>query len=89
MYGGEGTLVYDFDDDTLYGGSPGDDELSEIPIPEEEAYEWTVEADFVDAIRNGGSPRTTFREGVKYMEFSEAVCRSAETGGKIELPLRT
>ena len=89
LYGSEGTLVYDFDEDALYGGSPDDGELSEIPIPEKDAYEWTVEADFVDAIRNGGSPRTTFREGVRYMEFNEAVCRSAETGEKIELPLRT
>jgi predicted dehydrogenase len=89
LYGSEGTLVYDLDEDTLYGGDPEDDDLSEIPIPEEEAYEWTVEADFVDAIRNGGEPRTTFREGVKYMEFSEAVARSAETGGTVELPLRS
>lgn len=89
MYGSEGTLVYDLEDDRLYGGAPGEEELSEIPIPEEEAREWTVEADFVDAVRHGGSPRTTFREGVKYMEFSEAVCRSAETGGEIELPLRS
>jgi predicted dehydrogenase len=89
LYGSEGTLVYNFDEDTLRGGAPDDDGLSEIPIPEEDAREWTVEADFVDAIRNGGSPRTTFREGVKYMEFSEAVCRSAETGGRVDLPLRT
>jgi predicted dehydrogenase len=88
LYGSEGTLVYDFDEDTLSGGPP-DGELSEIPATGEAEYEWTVEADFVDAVRNGGTPRTTFREGVAYMEFMEAVCRSAETGTTVELPLRS
>lgn len=89
LYGSERTLVYDFDADAIYGGAPEDDGLSEIPIPDEAADEWTVEADFMAAIRNGGEPRTTFGEGVKYMEFSEAVARSAETGGRVELPLRS
>lgn len=89
IYGSQGTLVYDFDEDIIYTGAPSDDELSRVPTPDADTSEWTVEADFVEAIRNGGSPRTTFLEGVKYMEFSEAVCRSVETKGQIELPLRT
>lgn len=89
LYGSDGTIVYDIEDDRLFAGSPDNTDVCEIEIPEEDRYEWTVEADFVDAIRNGGQPRTTFREGMAYMEFSEAVCRSAQTGGTVELPLRT
>jgi predicted dehydrogenase len=90
IYGTEGTLRYDLDDDILYAGRTDEEELSERPIPDDEAVEWSVERDFVDACRAGsGSPRTTFREGVDYMTFSEAVMRSAETGSDVRLPLRT
>ena len=47
-----------------------------------------LEADFVDAIREGTPIRfTDFATGVAYMEFTEAVARSAETGEPVELPL--
>jgi len=89
LYGSDGTIVYDIEDDRLFAGSPEDSDVHEIEISDEDRCEWTVEADFVDAIRTGGQPRTTFREGIEYMTFSEAVCRSAQTGGTVELPLRT
>jgi predicted dehydrogenase len=88
LYGSDGTIRYNLDDDTLYTGRP-DGDLSQEAISTDEAVEWTVEEDFVDAIRHGGSPRTTFAEGVQYMEFSEAVFRSVESGSQIHLPLRT
>jgi predicted dehydrogenase len=88
LYGSDGTIRYDLDEDTLYTGTRNGT-FSKEEIPEEVAVEWTVEDDFVDAIRHGGSPRTTFREGVQYMEFSEAVFRSVESGGRVRLPLRT
>lgn len=88
LYGSEGTLRYNLDEDYLYVGTT-DGDLSRVQISEAEAVEWTVEAAFVGAIRNGGSPRTTFRDGLRYMEFSEAVFRSVESGGRIRLPLRT
>lgn len=88
LYGSEGTLIYDITDDTLRGGKPNDETLTEITIPDENAVEWTVEEDFVEAIRHGGSPRATFREGTKYMEFSDAVCRAVETGSTVRLPRR-
>ena len=87
VYGSDGTLVYNLDTDTLLGAKAGDDELSEISIPEDEVNEWTVERDFVDAIRHGDCPQTAFYEGMKYMEFTEAAFRSAETGSEIALPL--
>jgi predicted dehydrogenase len=47
-----------------------------------------VEEEFISAIR-GREPvtRTPFNVGVHYMEFTEAVTRSAQTGQAISLPL--
>lgn len=90
IYGDQGTLIYELADDTIRGAAVEDDDLSELEIPDEEVVEWTTERDFVDACKAGeGSPPTTFEAGVDYMEFSEAVMRSAETGHTVELPLRT
>jgi predicted dehydrogenase len=89
IYGSDGTLVYDLENDVVRGGKPEDEGLSELPIPDGMENDWTVERDFVEAIRSGGRPRTTFHEGVKYMEFTEAVFRSVETGGEVHLPLVT
>jgi predicted dehydrogenase len=95
LYGSEGVLLYDLLADRIRGASrrrgqePGPGAaLPEIPIPAELARDWTVEADFVEAIR-GGKPIqfTDFATGLAYMQFTEAVARSAETGEPIELPL--
>jgi len=85
-YGREGTLVYDMGSKIL-GAKTGDDGLKEIPIPEDEVAEWTVEADFVNAVKGGPQGDTSFYEGVRYMEFTEAVHRSVERGGTVRLPL--
>ena len=46
------------------------------------------EADFVDAIRDGAAvTHTSFANGVKYMEFTEAVQISLNEGGRVQLPL--
>jgi predicted dehydrogenase len=45
-----------------------------------------VEADFVDAIREGRPvTHTNFEDGVKYMAFTEAVQVSLREGRKVEL----
>jgi predicted dehydrogenase len=96
LFGSEGVLSYDLLTDRIRGASrnhaqrPGRaSELEEITIPEETVHAWTVEADFIAAIRGGqGIEFTTFEAGVAYMEFTEAVARSAETGDAIPLPLR-
>jgi predicted dehydrogenase len=95
MYGTEGLLHYDLLHDRLLGAGrrSGRDaakghELEEIPIPAERARQWTVEADFVSSIRVGTPVRfTDFATGVAYMEFTEAVARSAQRGEAVELPL--
>jgi predicted dehydrogenase len=95
LHGSTGVLQYDLSADRIRGASrtrgrqaAQADELEEIPIPAEKAGGWRVEADFVDAIRGGAPIRfTDFATGVAYMEFTEAVARSAQTGMAVELPL--
>jgi predicted dehydrogenase len=49
---------------------------------------WRVEEEFVNAIRGQEKiTHTSFDDGVKYMEFTEAVTRSAQTGQAVSLPL--
>ena len=88
FFGTEGTLRLDSGSMTLRGGRRGDDALEEIDIPVEKQGGWRVEEEFVRAVR-GLEPitHTGFEDGVKYMEFSEAVTRSAQSGNKIHLPL--
>ena len=86
LFGSEGTVRVAAD--TLYGGKRGDAGLQEIPIPAEEAGGWRVEEEFVNAIRGLEKIiHTTPLSGVKYMEFTEAVTRSMQTGQAIDLPL--
>jgi predicted dehydrogenase len=94
LFGSDGVLIYDLLTDRIRGASRRSgasakmSELQEIPIPAEKAREWNVEADFVAAIRERRPIEfTTFEAGVAYMEFTEAVARSADTGEAIALPL--
>ena len=86
IYGSEGTLLYDMST-TVMGGKSGDESLRELPIPDEEISRWTVEADFVNAINGGPQGDTSFYEGVRYMEVTEAVARSMELGQTVHPPL--
>ena len=47
-----------------------------------------MEEEFINAIRGTEQVKlTTFEDGVKYMEFTEAVTRSAQSGEAVSLPL--
>jgi predicted dehydrogenase len=95
LFGSDGVLCYDLLTDRILGASrrtgqsPGRmSDVKEIAIAPEQARSWTVEADFIAAIREGTPIEfTTFETGVAYMEFTEAVARSAESGEAISLPL--
>jgi predicted dehydrogenase len=95
FFGSDGTLHYDVKNECIRGASrtrgdqPGSKEdLKNLPIPLDKVREWTVEADFVAAIREAKPVRfTDFATGVAYMEFTEAVARSAQTGTAVDLPL--
>ena len=87
IYGSEGTLHVD-GAQNVYGGQRGDDKLQEINNPEEGRAYWRVEEEFCNAIRGQEKiTRTPFEVGLHYMEFTEAVTRSAQTGQTVALPL--
>ena len=87
IYGSEGTLHVD-GAQNVYGGKRGDDKLAEIPNPEDGRAVWRVEEEFCNAIRGTEKiTRTPFEVGLHYMEFTEAVTRSAQTGQTVALPL--
>jgi predicted dehydrogenase len=87
LYGSEGTLKYEFaPQERLWGARRGENQLEEIPVPPEEAYGWHVEEEFIAAIRGQrGVEFTDFATGVRYMQFTEAVARSAASGQAIEV----
>jgi len=87
IYGTEGTLHVDGVNIKLYGGQKDDKGLSEVDIKPELAGDWRVEEEFINAIRGLEEiTHTSFQDGVRYMEFTEAVTRSAQSGKKIHLP---
>ena len=86
LFGSRGTLR--FSQNKLFGGQRNDKELSEITIPANEQGGWRVEEEFINAIRGKETiTHTSFEDGVKYMEFTEAALRSAADGIAINLPL--
>lgn len=89
LYGSSGTLKVLFGaQERIFIGRVGDAQLRELVIPANKIGGWRVEAEFIGAIR-GEEPvnRTTFPSGVQYMEFTEAVARSAASGLPVDLPL--
>jgi predicted dehydrogenase len=81
IFGTDGTLRLEVEAKRVSGGRRGDRELREIPIPTTRRIGWRVEEEFVNALRGREKiTRTTFEDGVRYMEFTEAVARSAASG---------
>lgn len=90
LYGRRGTIKLMLTpQELLLCGRVGQKELRVIDIPPEQRGSWRVEAEFVGAIR-GQEPvkLTDFTTGLHYMEFTEAVARSAATNQPVNLPLR-
>ena len=86
LYGSEGVLR--FHDGTLYHAKKTSKTLTPVRIPKREHIGWRVEEEFIQAIRGKEPIRyTTFEDGVKYMEFIEAVSRSLAQRRTINLPL--
>lgn len=86
LYGSEGTLVYPISTHQILGARAGESQLRPIDIPNDLVREWRAEADFVDAIRTGSPVSPDFEEGLRYVEFTEAVYRSARSGRSVTLP---
>jgi predicted dehydrogenase len=86
LYGTHGTLQ--FTQNKLWGGQKDDKSLSEMEIPAELQGGWRVEEEFINAIRGRETiTHTSFADGVKYMEFTEAVTQSLADGVAVTLPV--
>jgi predicted dehydrogenase len=87
IFGSEGTIHVD-NQQNIFVGRRGDRELAAHPNPPEGQARHRVEEEFINAIR-GIEPVTmnTFEIGVRYMEWTEAIYRSAESGTAVNLPL--
>ncbi|MCC6177007.1 MAG: Gfo/Idh/MocA family oxidoreductase [Chloroflexi bacterium] len=87
IYGSEGTIRYLQGSDTILAGKAGDKDLHEVQVSQEDAREWTVEEDFIAAVRQGkGSVEPSFWDGLKYMEMTQAIFDSARSGQTVNLP---
>jgi predicted dehydrogenase len=87
IFGSEGTIHVD-NEQRIFTGRRGDQALAELANPREQQAAHRVEKEFVNAIR--GRERVamnTFEIGVRYMEWTEAIYRSASAGTTVELPL--
>ena len=87
IHGSEGTIHVD-GGQAISAGKRGDSRLSPVPNPPEGQAFYRVEEEFVNAIRGTEAvSMLTFEAGTHYMEFTEAVYRSAQTGQAVHLPL--
>ena len=91
LYGSQGTIkLLLAPEEKLLVGRAGDSQSQEVEIPPEKRGGWRVEAEFIGAIRGEETVAfTNFETGVKYMEFTEAVARSAQTNQPVDLPLKS
>ena len=88
IFGTNGILRFDYDSKNLYGKQKNEEFLRQIEIPGQVEQEFDVADRFIEAIMgNIDVSHTTFEEGVKYMEFTEAVSISSNYGETIQLPL--
>lgn len=87
IYGSEGTIHVD-NAQNVFMGRRGDRELVPYPNPPESQAKHRVEEEFVNAVRGIEPVRmNTFEIGVQYMEWTQAIYRSAETRRAVALPL--
>ena len=87
IYGSEGTIRVD-ESQNIFVGRRGDKELAAFPNPPEAQARHRVEEEFINAIRGIEQVKmNTFEIGLRYMEWTEAIYRSAESGVAVNLPL--
>lgn len=74
IYGSDGSLSYDFASDEIFLGRRGETPTL-VPVPPEMQRGWTVEKDFIAAVRDPSAPRPKpdFTEGIRYMRVVDAV----------------
>lgn len=77
IHGDAGKIIYDFTRDSIAIETPKEG-VRAVEIPGELEREWSVEDDFLAAVRSRGRmrPRPDFDEGVRYMRVVQAVADS-------------
>ncbi len=87
LFGDKGMLIYDFETDKITGGRLGDKEAVPIEIPKELEQRWSVEEDFIAAVRSPANihPHPGFKEGVRYMRVVQAVADSIAGGREVAI----
>lgn len=87
IYGERGALRYDVAADVLYGARKGENfaPVAQEPAEVYDVANWTVEADFIAAIREDKPYHPDFEDGLKYMRAVSAAYESAATGQRIDL----
>ncbi len=89
IFGSDGTLTYDFATDEIFlaraPNSGTDSSPVSLNVPPEFTREWTVEQDFIRAVHDGGQPEPSFRTGVRYMTFVEAIHQSLARSAWVRL----
>jgi predicted dehydrogenase len=86
IFGSDGTLRLEADAKRLSGVRRGETALREIEIPAGQRIGWRVEEEFVNAVRGREKvSRTTFEDGVRYMEFTDAVAESLARARAVEV----
>ena len=89
IYGDQGVIRYDFASDAISAARVGDNAPEALKIPPELEREWTVERDFIAAVKNASAPRPrpSFVDGLAYMRVVSAVRDSALCQKRVEIPL--
>ncbi len=85
IYGAEGKLTYDFNSDQILHRRRDEETPILVAVPPEFTREWAVERDFICAVRERAFPEPSFRTGVRYMEFVEAIQRSVAQRAWVKL----
>jgi len=86
VYGTRGT--FKLSGDQCLTGSASAQALKPLEVPPQKRGGWRVEEEFAEAVLKGKPvTHTNFADGVKYMEFTEAVNLSLQQGRQVELPL--
>jgi predicted dehydrogenase len=89
IFGSEGTIHYEAAGDRIWLGRAGSSAMEPVAIRLEDEPGPAVEERFVAAVRSGVADAgwVSFADGLRYMETTEAIARSADTGLPVELPL--
>lgn len=86
FFGTKGSISYRLFDETIRLANEKS-EWADVAIPDQDVRLQTTDQEFVRAIREGVKVEPSFKEGVEYIEFCEAVAYSAWSGTAVDLPL--